>query len=79
MLPDGAEVFKGRINEEIAITVTKQGVYGVKCAPHYGMGMVALIGVGEPVNVEEALAVKHPGKARKVFTELFGQRQFATK
>ena len=73
MLPEGAEAFKSKFNEEFTITLEEEGVYGVKCAPHYGMGMVALIEVGEPVNVEEAKAVKHAGKAKAVFEELFGQ------
>lgn len=72
MVPEGAEGFKGKINEEITLTLEKEGIYGIKCAPHYGMGMVALITVGEPVNLAEAEAVKHPGKAGKTFAELFG-------
>lgn len=73
MLPPGAEPFKGKISEEIKITVTAEGVYGVKCLPHYGMGMVAMIVVGNPVNADEAKAVKQPGKAKKVFAELFAE------
>src|SRR5690606_433823 len=42
MIPDGAEPFKGKMNEQITVTLDKEGVYGVKCTPHYGMGMVAL-------------------------------------
>lgn len=71
MLPPGAEIFKSKINEDFTIKVTAEGVYGVKCTPHYGMGMVALIMVGNPVNLEEAKAVTHPGKAKKVFADLF--------
>jgi len=70
MIPDGAEPFKGKMNEQITVKLEKEGVYGVKCTPHYGMGMVALIAVGEPVNLEQAKAIKHPGKAKKVFGEL---------
>ena len=73
MIPDGAEAFKGKPNAEIAVTVTQEGVYGVKCAPHYGMGMVALIVVGKPVNLEAAQAVKQIGKAKPVFAELFAE------
>uniref|UniRef100_Q11G40 Pseudoazurin n=1 Tax=Chelativorans sp. (strain BNC1) TaxID=266779 RepID=Q11G40_CHESB len=73
MVPEGAEGFKGKINEEVTVTLAEEGIYGVKCAPHYGMGMVALITVGEPVNAAQAETVKHPGKAGKVFAELFGQ------
>lgn len=70
MIPDGAEPFKGKMNEQITVKLEKEGVYGVKCTPHYGMGMVALIAVGEPINLEQAKAIKHPGKAKKVFGEL---------
>lgn len=73
MIPEGAEPFKGKMNEEITVTLDKEGVYGIKCTPHYGMGMVALIVVGQPVNLEEAQAVKNPGKAKKVFADLFAQ------
>ena len=71
--PEGAEAFKSKFNEELTVTLDKEGVYGVKCTPHYGMGMVALIEVGQPVNLEEAKAVKQTGKAKAVFAELFGQ------
>lgn len=73
MLPEGAESFKSRFNKEFTITLDAEGVYGVKCTPHYAMGMVALILVGAPVNVDDAKAVKQSGKAKKVFDELFGQ------
>ena len=73
MLPAGVEPFKGKLSEQITVTVPVEGVYGVKCTPHYGMGMVALIVVGNPANADEAKAVKHPGKAKKVFEELFAE------
>ncbi|GGD37877.1 pseudoazurin [Aureimonas glaciei] len=73
MVPEGAEPFKGKINEEIKITLEQEGVWGVKCTPHYGMGMVALIKVGEAAASEEAQAVKHPGKAKTKMAELLAQ------
>ena len=73
MLPEGAEPFKSKIGDEFTIKLDTQGVYGVKCAPHYGMGMVALIRVGDTANIEEAMAVKQTGKAKKVFEGLFSQ------
>ena len=48
ILPEGAEPFKGKINEEIAVTFTVPGVYGIKCTPHFAMGMVALVVVDDP-------------------------------
>ncbi len=73
MLPADAQPFVGKINEEIDVTFTQAGAYGVKCKPHYGMGMVALIVVGEPANVDEAGAVKHPGKAKQTFADLLAK------
>lgn len=73
MIPDGAEAFKGKVNEEVTVTLTAEGLYGVKCLPHYAMGMVALIQVGEPVNLEAAKAVKHPGVAKKRFEQIFAE------
>ncbi len=71
MLPEGVAEFKSKMNEEYVLTVEKEGVYGVKCTPHYGMGMVALIQVGAPVNLEAAKAVKQTGKAKERFGEIF--------
>lgn len=72
MLPDGAEPFAGKMGEDVTVTFTQPGVYGVKCKPHLGMGMVAAVVVGEPVNLEAAKAVKNPGKAGKKFAEILG-------
>ena len=73
MLPEGVEAFKSKMNQEFVLTIEKDGVYGVKCPPHYGMGMVALIVAGEPANLEEAKAAKQSGKAKKAFEDLFAQ------
>lgn len=70
MLPAGAEPFLGKMNEQVDVTFKQNGVYGIKCKPHYGMGMVALIVVGEPTNLEAAATAKHPGKAKQVFADL---------
>ncbi|MCR8726115.1 pseudoazurin [Frigidibacter sp. ROC022] len=73
MIPDGAEMFAGKTNQEITVTLDVEGVYGVRCKPHYGLGMVMLIVAGEPVNLEAVEAVKTPKKAAKVFQELFDE------
>lgn len=73
MMPDGAKRFVGKINEEIVVTFEQPGIYGIKCLPHYGMGMVAMIVVGTPANEEQAKAVTHPGRAKQIFANLFGK------
>jgi pseudoazurin len=71
MLPEGAAPFVGKNNEDIAVKFEQEGVYGIKCLPHYGMGMVAMIVVGKPGNVDQAKAVPQVGKAKQVFATLF--------
>jgi len=48
-------------------------VYGYRCKPHYGMGMVGMVVVGEPANLDQAKAATHPGKAKQAFATLFGK------
>jgi pseudoazurin len=47
MVPHGATPINGKLNEEITVTFEVEGLYGIKCTPHYAMGMVMLIEVGE--------------------------------
>jgi pseudoazurin len=72
MAPAGAAAFKGRIDEELTVKFTKEGVYGYKCLPHLGMGMVGVIQVGKPGN-KSAVATatqKLPGLGKKKMTAL---------
>lgn len=71
MLPEGATAFVGKINEEVVVTFDKPGVYGYKCKPHYGMGMVGMVVVGDAANLDQAKAAAHPGKAKQAFATLF--------
>lgn len=61
--PEGAETFKGKINEEIERTFTVPGLYGIQCIPHLAMGMVMLIQVGEPAGPASALPATLPKRA----------------
>lgn len=74
MLPEGAETFKGKINQEITVTFDVAGVYGVKCMPHFAMGMVALVVVGDDTsNLEATKEAKAPKKAQERFEQIFEQ------
>lgn len=74
MLPDGAEAFKGKMGQSIIVTFTQPGAYGIKCAPHLAMGMVALVVVGDaPANLEAAKAVKLPKAAQDRMNALYAQ------
>lgn len=73
MLPEGVEPFKSEMSKDFTLTLTAEGVYGIKCTPHYAMGMVALIQVGAPVNLDAAADVVQKGKAKTRFEPLFAQ------
>jgi pseudoazurin len=62
---DTAEV-KGKMNAELVFTVDKEGIYGLKCTPHYAMGMVAIVQVGTTVP-DDVKAMKFPGEVGKRF------------
>jgi len=71
MIPEGAEPWNGAIDEELTVTFTVPGIYGYLCLPHYEMGMVGLIVVGNNLsNLKSAKKVRHPGTARKAFRAL---------
>jgi pseudoazurin len=71
MLPEGAAAFVGKNGEDVAVKFDQEGVYGIKCMPHYGMGMVAMVVVGTPTNADQAKAVPQSGKAKQAFATLF--------
>ena len=73
MIPEGAEGFKGKINEEIEITLDKEGLYGVICKPHYAMGMVMTVAVGDvEAAPDDFLEGRIPRKALERFEEQLG-------
>lgn len=66
LIPEGAKPFKGKMNESIKVTFDTEGAYAVKCSPHVGMGMIALVVVGDaPANIEALKTAKLPKKARE--------------
>lgn len=70
MIPEGAEAFEGRINEEITVTFDVEGLYGVMCKPHFAMGMVMTIAVGDSAEVPDAyLEGRIPRKAKSRIEE----------
>lgn len=68
--PKGVAPVKGAMNKEVVLKVSEPGLYGIKCMPHYSMGMVALVQVGKPsaADLTAAKAVKLPPLAAKRMT-----------
>ena len=71
LVPDGAQPWKGKISQNLDVTLTAPGLYVFKCAPHYPMGMVGLIEVGDaPANVAAVKALTMPSKPTAKIGEL---------
>ncbi|MDQ1184273.1 pseudoazurin [Agrobacterium larrymoorei] len=75
MVPEGTKGFKGKINEEIEVTFERDGFYGIKCSPHFGMGMVMLIKVGETSLPESYRSVAVPARAKPRLDALFAEAE----
>ncbi|ANK88077.1 MULTISPECIES: pseudoazurin [Rhizobium] len=66
LIPDGVAEFKSKPNEQYQAKFDVPGAYVVKCTPHAGMGMVALIQVGDsPANLDAIKTAKVPNMVRK--------------
>ena len=76
MIPDGANKWKSKIGKDFEVTLQIPGVYGYKCTPHYGIGMVGLIvveGNNWRANLQKAKKARKVGKAKKVFEEIWAE------
>lgn len=69
MLPEGAESFIGKIDEETSVSFEIKGRYGIKCSPHYAMGMVMIIDVGD-VDGASPLPDAVPRRARERMSKI---------
>ncbi|MBD9497763.1 pseudoazurin [Ensifer sp. ENS07] len=66
LIPEGAEAFKSKINDTLKQAFTVPGAYVIKCTPHFSMGMVAVVVVGDsPANLDSIKSAKLPKKARE--------------
>ena len=76
MVPEGATAWKSKMSKDFEITLEKEGIYGYKCMPHFGMGMVGVIQVGDDTsNLQTVKTAKMLGKSKKVFGEIFAKME----
>lgn len=74
MIPDTAQTWKGKVDEEFTITLTEEGLYGFKCQPHFAAGMVGLIQVGDGrSNLTALMAERLPARALARMAELLAK------
>jgi pseudoazurin len=76
MAPDGTAPVASVMSHDIVLTFAKPGLYGFKCTPHFGLGMVLLVEVGaKPSNLvlAKAAADRLPPMPRKRFSAEWAQ------
>jgi pseudoazurin len=67
MWPEGVDAPVRITDGDYVLKLTKSGLYGIKCTPHFPMGMVALlkVGIGKMPNSAAVGAVRLPPLAAK--------------
>ncbi len=72
LIPEGAEPWRSNMGQNLQLTLDIEGVYAYVCEPHLGFGMVGLIIVGEPTNLEavRAAALELQGPYRRILGKL---------
>jgi pseudoazurin len=64
MIPEGAQPFEAKMSQDIKTTFTVPGAYVIACRPHMPMGMIGIVLVGDPTNIDKLDPSSLPAKAR---------------
>ncbi|MCF1503100.1 pseudoazurin [Afifella sp. H1R] len=76
LAPEGAEEIKTPLGETADVVAETPGIYGLKCSPHYAMGMVMMIAVGEEADPGElVLPDDLPRRARQRLEEIITENR----
>ena len=73
--PDGVNKLpKSKLNKEYSYKFEQEGIYLYQCTPHKGMGMIALVVVGDNLdNLKTIKKAKVLGKSKKKLKKLLGE------
>lgn len=76
MIPDGAQPIDGKTNQDTKVTFSQPGVYVFACKLHTVMGMVGIVVVGDPVNIDRIDPSSLPAKAKAKIQTLLDQIKY---
>ena len=66
--------FTSKLNKEYSFTFEIPGVYLYQCTPHKGLGMIALVVVGDDTSNKDQIAKTRVfGKSKKTLKGLIGE------
>ncbi len=64
-VPDGVPPLNSAMSKDVDVTYTVPGIYIMRCIPHYGLGMVAVVEVGDnKSNLDAVSAMSYPPLAK---------------
>lgn len=73
-IPEGAEIWKGKISNDVEYVVEVEGAYLYNCKPHRTAGMVGLILVGDVSgNYEDVKGARFRGKEKNRYEDIFAR------
>ena len=67
LIPEGAEHWHVPMGENGSVTLDVEGLYIYKCTPHFALGMVGAIIVGDPASNLAAVEANAKGMAKRAF------------
>lgn len=73
MIPNGAQPIDGKTNQDTKVTFRQPGVYVITCKVHTAMGMMCVVLVGDPVNIDKIDPSALPPKAKAKIQTLLNQ------
>ncbi len=73
MIPDGAQPIDGKTNQDTKVTFNQPGVYVITCKIHTLMGMMCVVVVGDPVNIDQIDPSALPARAKAKILTLLNQ------
>lgn len=73
MIPNGAQPIDGKTNQDTKVTFRQPGVYVITCKVHTPMGMMCVVLVGDPVNIDKIDPSALPPKAKAKIQTMLNQ------
>jgi len=73
-VPEGVDIFKSKLNQDVSYEFKIPGIYAYWCTPHKSLGMIGFVIVGNDLsNKKDISNVKYFGKSKKIAEKLIEQ------
>lgn len=73
-VPEGVELFKSKIDEDVTYKFNIPGIYAYWCTPHKSLGMIGFVVVdGDKSNLEKIKQLRFFGQSKELAKKLIDQ------